>query len=235
MTAIYETGNIPFISSDAIGAKFSFKAIRFLCNHRALKIQQPIEKCNSNNGSSIEVERKFAMEMQLLAENENHSMPIRFLIFSWFFVLANNKSKNYSLEPLVKCLKYIRRPNTMKTITKPFPLDRIVYKSAGNYYGYYRNCTTKLYDDTNESYHQLIEAKYLIPIGITQMREFHKAHHIVCAVNESVRIENHSSNARHQNQINEKELKQNEDKWRRCKKDEQQAQHSAIQSINERG
>lgn len=180
MTANYETGNIPFISSDAIGTKFSFKAIRFLCNHRASTIQQPIEKCSS---SSSVVDRTIAMEMQLLAENENHAMPMRFLIFSWFFVVAaDHKSKNYSLEPLIKCLKYIRRPNTMKTIKKPFPLDRIVYESDGNYYGY--NCTTatKLPYDTNESYHQLIEANHLIPIGITQMREFHKLahHHRVC-------------------------------------------------------
>lgn len=181
MTAHYEAGNIPFISSDAIGAKFSFKTIRFLCNHRASKIQQPIEKCSSSSSSSV-VDRTIAMEMQLLAENGNHAMPMRFLIFSWFFVVASDrKSKNYSLEPLIKCLKFIRRPNTMKTIKKPFPLDRIVYESAGDYYGH--NCAppTELSGDTNESesYHQLIEANHLIPIGITQMREFHKlAHHI---------------------------------------------------------
>lgn len=227
MTAIYETGKIPFISSDAIGARYSFRAIRFLYSYR-IGIRASSSEWNSAN------ERTFDMEMQLLAENENKSMPMRFLIFSWFFAI--DKSKNYSLEPLLKCLKYIRRPNTMKTIRKPFPLDRIVYQSTGGYPGYYGYIPHGADASRHEIYHQLIEANHLIPIGITQMSEFHKlAHHIECSVNERVRIENHSSNARHQNQINEKELKQNEDKWRRCKKDEQQAQHSAIQSINERG
>lgn len=188
MTAIYETGKIPFISSDAIGAKYSFRAIRFLYSHR-IGIRASSTEWNSAN------ERTFDMEMQLLAENENKSMPMRFLIFSWFF--ATDKSKNYSLEPLLKCLKYIRRPNTMKTIRKPFPLDRIVYQSTGGYPGYYGYSPHRSDDSSrHEIYHQLIEANHLIPIGITQMSEFHKlAHHIECSVNERVRIENHSSNA----------------------------------------
>lgn len=239
MTAIYEAGNIPFISSAAIGAKFTFKAIRFLCDCRTLNIQRPIDK-KCGNSADVRSDRTLEMEMQLLGENENHSLPTRFLIFSWLFVLSN-KSKNYSLEPLIKCLKFIRRPNTMKTIKSPFPLDRIVYESAGNnYYGYMDDCVAtaavaQLYHP-DESHHQFIEANHLIPIGITQMREFHKlaAHHHrieCCAVNKSVRIENrHSSNAQHQ--MDEKELKQNADKTADgCERDEQLARHSAIQTI----
>lgn len=247
MTAIYETGNIPFITSASNGAKFSFKAIRFLCNCRTLKIQQqPIEpKCNGiANVQCPKRTTPFEMEMQLLAENENDSMPIRFQIFSWFFAVTN-KSKNYSLEPMIKCLKFIRRSNTMKTINKKtFPLDRIVYESAGNNYYGYMDCApppttttaaTQLHH-TDEIYHQFIEANHLIPIGITQLREFHKLalhHHIeCCAVNKSVRIENHhSSNA--QRQISGREFKQNDDKandeWKGDR--EQQAQHSSIQMI----
>lgn len=187
MTAIYAAGNIPFVFGDAVGGKYLFRAIRFLWHHK-VAMNSSIE--HTLNG------RTLAMEMQLLAENqnENECMPNKFLIFSWFFV--ENKSKNYSLEPLLKCLKFIRRPNTMKTIRKPFRLDRIVYPSTGGFYGYMR-CDTR----THQIHHQLIEANHLIPIGITQLSEFHKlAHHHIecscsCSVNESVRIENHSSNA----------------------------------------
>lgn len=186
MTAIYETGNIPFVSGDAVGAKYLFRTIRFLwhCEGTKSSIEHTV------NG------RTFDMEMQLFAEyenqNENECMPNKFLIFSWFFYVEN-KSKNYSLEPLLKCLKYIRQPNTMKTIRKPFRLDRIVYPSTGGFYGYKRRDAT-----THQIYHQLIEANHLIPIGITQLSEFHKlAHHRIecsCSFNESVRTENHSSN-----------------------------------------
>lgn len=187
MTAIYETGNIPFVSDDANGTKYMFQAIRFLWHRKvgaALKSTIIPHPLNS---------RMFDMEMQLLAENQNRCQSNKFLIFSWFFV--EDKSKNYSLEPLIKCLKYIRRPNTMKTIRKPFRLDRIVYPSTGGFYGYKRSDAT-----THQIYHQLIEANHLIPIGITQMNAFQKlAQHIECececSVNESVRIENRSLNA----------------------------------------
>lgn len=186
MTAIYEAGNVPFISGDAVGAKYLFSAIRFLWHQKIATQSSSKNIVHAVNG------RVFDMEMQLLAENENKHMPNRFLIFSWFF--AENKSKNYSLEPLLKCLKYIRRPNTMKTISKPFPLDRIVYQSSGGFYGYYIRRDDND-DNTTHSTHRLIEANHLIPIGITQLSEFHKlAHHIECSINERVRIENHSSN-----------------------------------------
>lgn len=185
MTAIYEAGKVPYISGDAVGAKYLFKTIRFLCSHNAAS--HP-----ASNGIEHAVNgRTFDMEMQLLAENENKCTPNRFLIFSWFF--AKNKSKNYSLDPLLKCLKFIRRPNTIKTIRKPFPLDRIVYQTIGGFYGYNRpECTSG-----HDIHHQLIEANHLIPIGITQLSEFHKlAHHVeCCSTNERVRIENQSSNA----------------------------------------
>lgn len=185
MTAIYEAGNVPFVSGNAVGAKYLFSAIRFLCHSKiATQLQS-----SSNNIEHIVNGRAFDMEMQLLAENEDKTMPNRFLIFSWFF--TKNKSKNYSLEPLLKCLKYIRRPNTLKTINKPFPLDRIVYESTGGFYGYIQRD-----DNTGHSiHHQFIEANHLIPIGITQLSEFHKlAHHSECSMNGRVRIENHSSN-----------------------------------------
>lgn len=193
MTAIYETGNVPFVSGDAVGAKYLFSAIRFLW-HWKFATQLSLSK---NIGPSVNG-RQYDMEMQLLAENENKNMPNRFLIFSWFF--AENKSTNYSLEPMLKCLKYIRRPNTMKTIRKPFPLDRIVYQSTGGFYGCYIRSDSGVGadddgDTTHSIHHQLIEANHLIPIGITQFNEFHKlAHHIDCSINERVRIENHSSN-----------------------------------------
>lgn len=181
MTAIYEPGSIPFISGGAVGAKFSFQTIRFLW-HCCVP-----SKYNSNIEHTVNG-RLFDMEMQMLVENENKYSTNRFLIFSWFFI--KNKSKNYSLEPLLKCLKYIRQPNTIKTIRKPFPLDRIVLPSASGFYGYIQ------YNHPYQTHHQLIEANHLIPIGITQLSEFHKlAHHIECAMNERVRIENHSSNA----------------------------------------
>ena len=195
MTAIYETGNVPFVSGDAVGAKYLFSAIRFLW-HWKFATQLSLSK---SIGPTVNG-RRYDMEMQLLAENESKNMPNRFLIFSWFF--AENKSTNYSLEPMLKCLKYIRRPNTMKTIRKPFPLDRIVYQSTGGFYGYYIRSGSDSGvgadddgDTTHSIHHQLIEANHLIPIGITQLSEFHKlAHHIECSMNERVRIENHSSN-----------------------------------------
>lgn len=186
MTAIYEAGKLPYITfSDAVGAKFLFKTIRFLCSHNAASHPPSSNIEHAVNG------RTFDMEMQLLAENENKSMPNRFLIFSWFF--AKNKSKNYSLEPLLKCLKYIRQANTIKTIRKPFPLDRIVYQTIDGFYGYsWAECKRE-----HDIHHQLIEANHLIPIGITQLNEFHKlVHHVeCCSVNERVRIENQSSSA----------------------------------------
>lgn len=182
MTALYETGNIPLILCDAIGAKYSFRAIRFLYSHR-VGIQTVSTAEAQAAATTTNIERypvhgqTFDMEMQLLAENDNKSMPMRLLIFSWFFV--TNKSKNYSLEPVLKCLKFIRRSTTMRTIRKPFPLDRIVYQSIVGHAGYYGYMQQHDDSSRHEIYHQLIEANHLIPIGITQMSAFHKlAHHI---------------------------------------------------------
>lgn len=194
MTAEWnESGNVPFISGDAVGAKYLFRAIRFLWKRNdAMQSSSSSSSFAFNNIEHTVNGHMYDMEMQMLTENENtFTSNTRFLIFSWFF---KNKSKNYSVEPLVKCLKYIRRVKTMKTINKPFPLDRIVCASADGFYGYIRYGA----DNTGcwSIYHQqLIEANRLIPIGITQLSEFHKlAHHIECPLNERVRIENHSSN-----------------------------------------
>lgn len=95
MTAIYGAGNIPYVSGCAVDAKYLFRAIRFT-------IAPSIE--HRLNGRLVDV------EMQLLAESV--LMPNRFLIFSWF--LVEDKSKNYSLEPLLKWLKFVRPPHQWK-------------------------------------------------------------------------------------------------------------------------
>lgn len=118
---------------------------------------------------------RYDMEMELLAAKEiNAAESVQqcandFLIVSYFFDVRTQR--NYCFEPLIKCLKYIRQPNTMKTFSKsticPFPLDRIVLPSESGFYGYqrqHRECRIQ----------HFIEANRLIPIGDAQMSEFNK-------------------------------------------------------------
>lgn len=184
MTAIYESGNIPFVSGSLLNAKYLFKAIRFLCGNKIKT--QTINQHNTINGQLFDV------EMQLLAETETDNIPTKylhsrtFLIFSHFFI--QQSTKNYSIEPLMKCLKYIRRTASLKTIRKSFPLDRIVCPTTNGFYGYLRQYSG--YD-----IHHFIDEKHLIPIGIAQMNEFRKlAYHTECSFNKGVQIENHSFN-----------------------------------------
>lgn len=172
MTAFYEPGNVPFISGGTLNAKYSFKAIRFVCHRRMTNanVHQPTPTKHTVNG------HHYAMEMQLLAKKELTEIPDNkhhlqqryneYIIVSYFFV--EQKSRNYCFEPLLKCLKYIRRPNTMKTLAKQiFPLNRIVYHSDSRFYGYIRQ-----WHECRIQY--FVEVNNLIPIGAAQMSEFHK-------------------------------------------------------------
>lgn len=157
---------------DAVGAKFCFAPFHF---YAFASLQTP-------NHSAETVELFDAWKCSFFAcENKSTIEAISniLVVSAHFFFLEQIESKIN--QRIIRLSRYWNAwntfidENTMKTIRKAFPLDRIVYQTyrlllwlLSMWYQ-----TTHTHTTTNtRNYHRLIEANHLISIGITQLSDF---------------------------------------------------------------